>query len=490
MNYCPKCDKYVEDDNLRFCKDCGTPFIRLKSGITETVKDHNQNVNNVNTVTGNRPEVAHADNNTLSQIKTIDVNVLPSIEPEIVEQEHSSLNQKNIATETQHATNRQDYTNLDEETPPSVSTQITEGGKFGMGVIAGVIVALFIGGALFFLNRNVKKDDIANTTVKQTETTIKTQEAPKVKEPKKTKVLPKTNLDLAKEYLVQRGYDGSYVSATTYSLSNKGFLCYGNKMITVVDIKNDRIAYLLNTDEVIGKYKLFRNKNDNSPLILDFFLGKEPRDKDASAGYWENGNHYLSIYALYDFKPDGSMEHGGLYTGGGRTPSHYHSYLYEMKNVDVADIVLTQLVKLGPEVLNEFPMAKEPNYKEEKTEYKLQNNVNANNGTINARSAFISFHQAITNKQLRTAFNILSPNYQKFMQSYDHFAGGYTTTLRSDVVDLKVLHEDSNSAMFAYTLKAVDREGNGQKIQYFAGKVKLIKLNGTWRIESTEAKRL
>lgn len=116
-------------------------------------------------------------------------------------------------------------------------------------------------------------------------------------------------------------------------------------------------------------------------------------------------------------------------------------------------------------------------------------NIN-NNGTINARNTFISFHQAITNKQLRKAFNILSPEYQRFMQSYDQFARGYTTTLRSDVVDLKVLHEDSYLATYAYTLKAVDREGTGKKVQYFSGKVKLIKVNGNWRIDSTEAKRL
>lgn len=112
------------------------------------------------------------------------------------------------------------------------------------------------------------------------------------------------------------------------------------------------------------------------------------------------------------------------------------------------------------------------------------------NGTVNARDTFISFHQAITNTQLRTAFEILSPDYQRFMKSYDHFASGYTTTLRSEVTDLKVLYEDNHSAAYEYTLKAVDREGNGQKVQYFAGKVKLIKLDGIWRIDSTEAKRL
>ena len=76
------------------------------------------------------------------------------------------------------------------------------------------------------------------------------------------------------------------------------------------------------------------------------------------------------------------------------------------------------------------------------------------------------------------------------MRSYDNFARGYITTLRSDIVELNTLHEDSSSASYSYKLKAVDREGSGTKTQYFSGKVKLIKINGNWLIDNTEAKRL
>ena len=107
-----------------------------------------------------------------------------------------------------------------------------------------------------------------------------------------------------------------------------------------------------------------------------------------------------------------------------------------------------------------------------------------------ARNAFISFHGAITNRQLANAYNILSPHYQKFMRSYDNFARGYETTLRSDIVELNTVREDPNSATYTYKLKAVDREGNGTKTQYFAGKATLIRINGLWRLDSTEAKRL
>ena len=109
---------------------------------------------------------------------------------------------------------------------------------------------------------------------------------------------------------------------------------------------------------------------------------------------------------------------------------------------------------------------------------------------IAAKDVFLSFHEAITNKRLEDAYNILSPEYQQFMKSYDNFARGYSTTLRSDIVELNTLHEGNNSASYSYTLKAVDQDGSGTKTQYFAGKAKLININGQWRLDSTEAKRL
>ena len=106
-----------------------------------------------------------------------------------------------------------------------------------------------------------------------------------------------------------------------------------------------------------------------------------------------------------------------------------------------------------------------------------------------ARNAFISFHTAITNRQLAEAYNILSPDYQKFVRSYDNFARGYATTLRSDVVELNTINEDNNFAVLTYKLKAEDQVDGGKATQYFVGKAHLIKINGQWRIDSTEAKK-
>ena len=106
------------------------------------------------------------------------------------------------------------------------------------------------------------------------------------------------------------------------------------------------------------------------------------------------------------------------------------------------------------------------------------------------KDAFLGFHKAITDKRFEDAYNILSPEYQKYVKDYDNFASGYTTTLISDIVELVTLYEDDNSASYSYKLKAVDREGSGTKTQYFAGKAKLIKMDGSWRLDSTEAKRI
>lgn len=106
-----------------------------------------------------------------------------------------------------------------------------------------------------------------------------------------------------------------------------------------------------------------------------------------------------------------------------------------------------------------------------------------------ARNAFIGFHTAITNRQLADAYNILSPDYQRFVRGYDNFARGYTTTLRSDVVELNTIKEDNNFAILTYKLKAEDQVDGGKATQYFVGKAKLVKLGGQWRIDSTEARK-
>ena len=107
-----------------------------------------------------------------------------------------------------------------------------------------------------------------------------------------------------------------------------------------------------------------------------------------------------------------------------------------------------------------------------------------------AQIVFYNFHRAITEKRLRDAYNLLSPKFQKYFGSYENFASGYNTTISSEVVDSQLVSRVSLIETYSYKLKAVDYDGNGQKIQYFVGKVKLVRIHGEWKIDSAEAKRI
>ena len=120
-------------------------------------------------------------------------------------------------------------------------------------------------------------------------------------------------------------------------------------------------------------------------------------------------------------------------------------------------------------------------------EKKARENANQN---ANAERTFLSFHKAITDRRLRDAYNILSPDYQRFVGSYEKFTPGYDTTISSEIVEIQKISEDANTALFSYKLKAVDRDGNGRMIRFFVGKAKLINIDGDWRLDSTEAKFL
>ncbi len=115
---------------------------------------------------------------------------------------------------------------------------------------------------------------------------------------------------------------------------------------------------------------------------------------------------------------------------------------------------------------------------------------NSTQSSQNPQRVFLEFHKSITERRLRDAYNILSPDYQRFVGGYDKFVPGYNTTISSEIVELQRLDENAYSATFKYKLKAVDREGSGMKTRLFYGKARLIKIDGVWRIDSTEAKLL
>ena len=155
--------------------------------------------------------------------------------------------------------------------------------------------------------------------------------------------------ELAKEDAKAVGFDGE-VFATTYQEGKDGYLIAESERpdrIVIIDKKNQRMAFT--TADTLPKIqRQISGKRVSRILISTYTIPKDSKDQDAKAGEWEGDTHKLPIYALFDVDDNGKVIPGKLTTGYGLAPSHYQTPLYEAKNVDMANILLTDALELLP----------------------------------------------------------------------------------------------------------------------------------------------
>lgn len=111
--------------------------------------------------------------------------------------------------------------------------------------------------------------------------------------------------------------------------------------------------------------------------------------------------------------------------------------------------------------------------------------------TDGAKQAFLAYHKAISGHHLQEAFQLLTPDFQTSVGSYDGYAPGYANTLSSDVSNIRKVSSGGDKTMFSFTLKARDRiPGSSKvKVQYFNGQVTMVKEGDTWKISDMSAKK-
>ncbi|MBQ7703831.1 MAG: hypothetical protein IJT73_00140 [Selenomonadaceae bacterium] len=97
-----------------------------------------------------------------------------------------------------------------------------------------------------------------------------------------------------------------------------------------------------------------------------------------------------------------------------------------------------------------------------------------------AVDTLVSFHKNITQKNLRSAYNCLSWEFQNEMEYYG-WADGFETTVSSSVDQIKVVSENSYEINLEYVLTAADNIAGRQQIAKFRGTVALINENGAWK---------
>lgn len=97
-----------------------------------------------------------------------------------------------------------------------------------------------------------------------------------------------------------------------------------------------------------------------------------------------------------------------------------------------------------------------------------------------------TFHENITNKNYRKAYNCLSKDFQAAV-SYEGWVPGFRTTVSSTVSDVKTVSKTSDQVVLTYTLIAVDNPGG---TQYFHGTTILVKTSEGWKIDDITNKTL
>lgn len=102
---------------------------------------------------------------------------------------------------------------------------------------------------------------------------------------------------------------------------------------------------------------------------------------------------------------------------------------------------------------------------------------------------FYYYHQKITQHDLYEAYRCFSPDFRQQV-SYDGWAPGYDTTLKSYPEEIEILSNDGYRAVLSFRLMAQDNINGEIVIQYFAGQVTLYRINGLWKIDEISARKV
>ena len=98
---------------------------------------------------------------------------------------------------------------------------------------------------------------------------------------------------------------------------------------------------------------------------------------------------------------------------------------------------------------------------------------------LEAANTLSQFHDNITKKDLRKAYDCMSPNMQKRV-SYEGWAPGFKTTVSSEIYDVKVAFENNDRMALTYFLKTVDNPGGENN---YTGTAVMAKTAVGWKIE-------
>lgn len=218
-------------------------------------------------------------------------------------------------------------------------------------VIMILLLVVLLGGGGFLGYQFYKQNADESTDSVRIEAEKPATESKESSEPAEKKEETKQdNSALTKVKGVLEGYNiGDEVLATSAGHTNDGSLSItktanGQKRLVVVDNKNHRAAVLDLTSAV---YNFAEQAKDHAgKVLLPLTIVNDKRDNDAVYGTWSGSNHKMGILAAFKIDGQKNVVPGMLTSGQGANPPVYQGVLYEPKNVDLANLILTEMAAL------------------------------------------------------------------------------------------------------------------------------------------------
>lgn len=100
-----------------------------------------------------------------------------------------------------------------------------------------------------------------------------------------------------------------------------------------------------------------------------------------------------------------------------------------------------------------------------------------------------AYHECITHKEMRAAWNLLGDAYKKSFGSYSEFCKGFETTVSSQVQDVTHVADGPYMSALEYTLTAKDATPETNVAQVFKGQAEVEFVQGKgWVIQSASNK--
>ncbi len=210
-------------------------------------------------------------------------------------------------------------------------------------VIAAILILVIIlcgtGGFVWY-----KKNHEINT-VSEAQSDVGSTE-----KPAGTKTVAEDNIISKTQKILDAKLDrNGTVIASTLGHSGNGFLAIinnnGEYGFVINDEKNHQIAEVPFSFKT---YNFYLNKDGKylPPVIFNMDVLTDNTDDDMKLGQWSGPNHIIPIYAVFKLDQYNNILPGMLTSAQGLTPSHYQAHLKEQKNVDTANLFLTEMKTL------------------------------------------------------------------------------------------------------------------------------------------------